>query len=68
MSAKKYTLTDVIEKYHGLSDPFKIIVLGRALSEMQAYNGRSINYTIAQGMGYEYNNDDEETWSKKHLD
>ena len=68
MSAKKYKLSELVEEYYNLTPSFKVAVLTSALSHMQSYNGRSINYTIAQGMGYEYNNDDEETWSKKYLD
>lgn len=68
MSETKYTLTEIMEKYYELKDLQKVQVLSNALSEMGSYNGRSNNYCIAMGMGYEYNNDDVGSWSKKSSD
>jgi hypothetical protein len=64
MSEIKYTLNEIMDKYYEMKDSQKVQVLSNALSEMGSYNGRSNNYCIAMGMGYEYNNDDVGSWRK----
>lgn len=43
---------DVLDMYYKLTCPKKVHVLMGAISEMQSYNGRTVNDCIIYAMGY----------------
>ena len=62
---KYYTGTFINEEYEKLSDKEKVIVLSNALSLMHQYNGRSRITCIAFAMGYENDEGEFNTFTKK---